>query len=223
MPSRWAAEATEMPANRTYTFTDDANMDGDVVVRADLETVDSGVYFTDDDLSFTITIENDSDYTLKEPYIEVIVAVGDGKPEPLSRITHEPEDILPGDNCNLTGSVDAMVLEGHAIVGVVTPSLRSIDTGEKTVHYSADYGAKGTYEPLASFTVWDRDHYREVHERPQQAQRLAAFTSLAVVYLAMLQFSASIGFPAAGAVIATVVATGYLYRSGIPAFLTDDL
>lgn len=88
---------------------------------------------------------------------------------------------------------------------------------------SGDFNKNQSCELSARFPVWDRDHYREIHERPQQTQRLAAFTSLAVVYLAMLQLSASVGFPATGAVIATLLAVVYLYRNDIPSFLKEDL
>ena len=39
----------------------------------------------------------------------------------------------------------------------------------------------------------------------------------------MLQLSASVGFPATGAVIATLLAVVYLYRNDIPSFLKEDL
>lgn len=205
-----------MPANREVTLTDESNIDGEVTISANLQNVDSGVYYTDEELEFTIEISNDTNYTLTGPYVEVVVAIGDAKPEPFYSGTYQKDDIPPGETATIDESVDAMVLEGHVKVGIATPLLPSTNPATKETGFMARLGDQDGYEPLASFSVWDRDHYREIHERPQEMQEVASFTSLAVVFLAIIQVGTALGETVASVFIALLAADLYYMKFGIP-------
>jgi hypothetical protein len=185
-----------------------------------LDTIESGVQFTDDELGFTITVSNESDYRITGPYVDVVVAIGDGHPKPFYQETHRLHDLEPDDSKTITERIDALVLEGHAKIGIGSPSIASHDHDEKTAHLSAEYISK--YDPLATFSVWDRDHYWQIHERPQQMQEVAAFTSLAVVFLAIIQVGTALGEPIVGTLVALSAAGLYYKKFGLPAYFKTD-
>ena len=49
------------------------------------------------------------------------------------------------------------------------------------------------YEPLATFSVWDKEHYEIIHEIPLRAQILTVFLSLAIVIFGAIQSAAILG------------------------------
>lgn len=186
-------------------------------VRATLEVSNpKQVYFTDDEPEFRITFKNETDYRMREDSVVAwVLAIGEGRPEPFVREVFPKFGIPSGGEREITVSGEPLLLEGHGIVGVGQGGFHRVDSEDGSFKFSASGTNREVYEPLATFSVWDREHYEDIHEQPQRTQQIALFTSVLVVFFAILQTGSTLGYPFYGvlvglALLAVYADTGHL-------------
>lgn len=210
-----------MTATRELSWTQE-NIEG--TVDAYIRVLDEEeVYFTDQEPRFEITIENNTSLDFRDDsHVAWVIAIGQGRPEPFVREQYTNLSIPAGDDCTIEVSGEPLSLEGHGIVGLGHGSFLDVEPDKGTLRFTAGDTQKERYEPLATFSVWDREHYEVVHEQPQRAQQFAIFASVGIVFFAVVQSGNVIGYPTIGLVGGLIILAIYWY-SGFLGELVETL
>lgn len=199
-----------MPATRELSWTQD-NIEG--TVDAYIRVLDEAdVYFTDQEPRFEITVENNTNLDFSDSsHVAWVIAIGQGRPEPFIREQYTNFRIAAGDERTIEISGEPLSLEGHGIVAMGQGAFHDIKSDSDTFRFTAGRTQKDRYEPLATFSVWDREHYEVVHEHPQRAQQFALFASVGIVFFAMVQSGSVLGYPIIGLVGGVIILCIYWY------------
>lgn len=190
-------------------------------VDASIELLDDeAVYFTDQEPRFQILVENNTNYDFDDNSgFRWEIAIGEGRPEPFIG-GYVPLAGLPaGEEFGFEISDEPLSLEGHGIVAIGIGRIRHVNTDSETVRFKANESGKENYEPLATFSVWDREHYEVVHEQPQRTQHFALFASMGIVFFAILQAGEIIGYPTVGLLGGIVLLALYWYSGFLGDFI----
>lgn len=149
------------------------------------------IYFTDERPRFTVEITNNTEYDFIEgSSVSWYIAIGDGMPEPVYQGKLDIE-IPQGESREYEFGGELLAFEGHGVIG--------LDAGghsgkggsmERELHA----GSGTNYSPAYSFSVWDRDHYRVIHERPKEMQRTAMMITFLVAMIGMFQLMFTLPF-----------------------------
>lgn len=200
-----------MPATRELSWTH-PDIDGQIIATVELEEKD-GVYFTDQEPNFEITIKNDTAYDMNErSSVAWAIAIGQGRPEPFIREYTGGFEIPAGEERSVTGTDVPLSLEGHGIIAL--GSGRIDPHNGDGIQFTASDNSKEKYEPIATFSVWDREQYEVLHEQPQRTQHLALFASVGIVFFAVLQVATVLGYPKVGLLGGAGIICIY-WRSGL--------
>ncbi|UHQ98025.1 hypothetical protein HYG81_20610 (plasmid) [Natrinema zhouii] len=125
------------------------------------------VFFTDQSPEFEVEIANSSEYHFTEgSQITWATAIGDGRPRPVHSGTIDI-DLEPNESKTYIVEDDLLSFEGHGVFGIAFGGHSGQDTSNPRKLHSRP--AKD-YDPLYTFTVWDRSHYETVHEQPKDLQ-----------------------------------------------------
>lgn len=183
-----------MPTTRELSWSSE-RVEG--TVDAYIELVDQkDVYFTDEQPEFKITIENNTPWDMKNSsHMAWVIAIGEGRPEPFVEKRYPNYPVASGEKRTLVISNKSLSLEGHGIVALGRGEIRDVDSEEGEFHFNTGNTRSDVYEPLATFSVWDREHYEVVHEQPQRIQQFSLFASFAVVLFAVVQFATVLELP----------------------------
>lgn len=159
---------------------------------ADVEPVgeEPDVYYTDQSPKFVLTIHNPTEYDFVEgSSIRWVLAVGSGIPSPM----YDEElsiEVPAGETREYEIGGELLAFEGHGVIGVSASGAR--DDGEPP--YELWETEPRNYDPVYTFSVWDRSQYESLHERPKRLQRASLYLTGAVVFFALVQiFIAIIG------------------------------
>jgi len=210
-----------MPSKRELGWTH-TKLEGSI--DAYIEPMDEEpVYYTDQEPNFEITIENNTQYDFRESsVIKCILAIGQGRPAPFITKTFANFDISAGESRTIEVFDEPLSLEGHGIIALGGGSIPRVDDEEKTMRFTATSFTKEKYEPLATFSVWDREHYEILHENPQRAQQFSLFASVGIVFFAVIQSGSILGFPKLGLLGGIAILIVY-WRSGFLGELMSTL
>ena len=204
-----------MPVTRTETISD-PNISGEIKISTSFDKSDSGVRFSNESTQFSVEITNKTDKKFKEnSRIRWFLAIGQGRPEPFLK-GGKFICPAPGETATIEVDDDPLSLEGHAIVGVGGAKIQRNRGADDEIRFRADNVSRQQYIPLATFPVWDRSHYHEIHERPLQTQRISVFTSVAVVALALFQSLSALGYTEYGVCAAAASFLIYLIVGDVP-------
>lgn len=168
-----------MPASQTVNWFDGLK------ITVEPKEDGKGIYYTDECPHFCLKIENDGEYHLHEgSELSWYVAVGDGQPTPHHREVQEIE-IARGESKEYTIGGKLLAYEGHGIIGVANGgvSVRGPEQGQGIMKTSNT----GSYEPVLTFSVWDREHYRILHKKPREWQKYAVAGTVVIAASAVIQ------------------------------------
>jgi len=210
-----------MPTTRELSWTN-KQVDGTVNARINLVN-EEDLYFTDQEPEFEITIENNTSLDITDQsHLQTILAIGQGRPEPFIKERHQNFSIPAGGERTVEISGEPLSLEGHGIVGIGRGNLHDVEKDRSEFRFTASNVRKDVYEPLATFTVWDREHYEVVHEQPQRTQQFALFASFGIVFFAVVQLGSVLGYPVIG-LIGGIIILGIYWYSGFLGELAETL
>lgn len=184
-----------MPATRTGEW-DHPQISGEITVEANFVDEEEPVYHTTDAPEIEFVITNNSDEPLGEFTVQWFVAIGDGRPEPLTS-SIEKFDSLDADRKHTFSITEELLIEGHCLVGVGKGRASANSAGEWH-RFGLKRISPDEYTPLLSFTVWDPDHYEVIHGDTKRGQLVSIFASVGIVSFAAFQavqtlFGAAIG------------------------------
>jgi len=185
-----------MPATRELSWTH-TDIEGSVDAHINLLDREE-VYFTDQEPRFEIIIENNTAFDVNHSTVAWVIAIGQGRPEPFIRDHISDISISAGDQYAIEISKEPLSLEGHAIIALGSGIIRQVDEENNSIKFKASKSKKEQYEPLTTFSVWDREHYEVVHEQPQRTQQFALFASFGIVFFAVVQLGTVLGYPIIG-------------------------
>ncbi len=178
-----------MPASREVTFRKRSDSSDDMLsmsVSGDLER-NRSVYFTDQDPEFEIQVTNISDASIGGRIIARVEfdESDDDYGEEHASITL---GLDPGESTTGTLNPDIMSYQGHAAVRIDTAVVHESD-GD----YDYEVRKKSGNRRVRAYTfmVYDRDYYRVNYLLPRYAQYLAAFLSVLIVGVGVIQITAS--------------------------------
>lgn len=210
-----------MTATRELNITRE-EIDGSVDISIELRN-GNVVFFTDHKPDFKITIENNTNYLMKYSGNPAwVIAIGEGRPKPFieRRFSQDDIELKSGEKQTVTGIDEPLSIEGHGIIAIGGRcNLPTINHDEKYFELKASSTEPEDYQPLATFSVWDREHYQVVHEQPQKTQQFALFSSVAVVVLAVLQIFIAIQELEIGIIAVVFVITLYWHSGYLGNFL----
>jgi len=156
-------------------------------VSAEVEPVDTDrrLFFTDERPEFELTIHNEMDAKLDdESELRWGVGIGEGKPEAHIQDSVDVGEIPSNEARTVEIGGELLALEGHGVIalkagGVSNPSgdVRSLSSNDLKENYEVPY----------TFSVWDRENYETVHERPVKYQRFSVFFAVVVAVLGLVQ------------------------------------
>lgn len=176
-----------MPASREVTFRKSSDASEDMLsmsVSGDLERRRS-VYFTDQDPEFEIEATNISDSSIGGRIIARVEfdESDDNYGEEHSSINLGLE---PGESTTGTLNPDIMSYQGHAAVRIDTAVVRESDD-----EYDYEMRKRSEDKRVRAYTfmVYDRDYYRVNYQLPRYAQYLAAFLSVLIVGVGIIQIT----------------------------------
>lgn len=176
-----------MPASRETTFHYSADADKDMLsikAEGDLERRRS-VYFTDQSPTFTIHVTNVSDGTISGRVlarVEFDESDDDYGPE-VAKIGVELD---PGESASGVLEPDIMSYQGHAAIRIDQGTVR--DSDEDT-DYRITKRSGNRRDRIYTFMVYDRDYYRVNSLWPRYSQYLAAFLSVLIVLVGIIQIA----------------------------------
>ncbi|QKY21205.1 hypothetical protein B4589_012775 [Halolamina sp. CBA1230] len=149
------------------------------------------IYFTDERPRFTVEITNNTEYDFVEgSSVSWYIAIGDGMPEPVYQGKLDIE-IPQGESREYEFGGELLAFEGHGVIGLDAGGHSGKgDSVQRKLHA----GSGANYSPAYTFSVWDRDHYRVIHERPKEMQRLATMTTLLVAMIGIFQLMFTLPF-----------------------------
>lgn len=207
-----------MTATRELSWTHE-NIEGSV--DAHIHVADGeGVYFTDQEPKFEITIENNTLNDIdNDSHVAWIIAIGQGRPEPFVTKQYTNFAIPAGDEREIEVSGEPLSLEGHGIVALGQGMFHNPKPDDESLRFTAGRTGKESYEPLATFSVWDREHYEVVHEQPQRAQQFALFASVGIVFFAMVQSGDILGYSVIGLIGGIILLIIYWYSGFLEEFV----
>lgn len=209
-----------MPATRELTW-DYNTIEGSLDVHIEVLNKEE-VYFTDQEPRFKIIIENNTDFDIEHSHFAWVIAIGQGRPEPFVRSQSSDISIPAGDEYIIDITDEHLSLEGHGIIALGEGGKRRINKEEKTLRLKLTKTDSEDYRPLATFSVWDREHYEVVHEQPQRTQQFSLFASFGIVIFAVVQLGIVLGYPLVGLIGGLAILSIYWY-SGYLGELIDTL
>ncbi|SEK69948.1 hypothetical protein [Haloferax larsenii] len=162
---------------------------------------DRDIYFTDERPEFILSITNNMNVGIGgESSLTWMIAVGDEKPKP-----HIREDIdvsVPAkETVEFTIGGELLAFEGHTILGLNTGGMRAPHSDSPVLQKSSG----SSYKPALSFTTWDREHYRVIHEQPKRTQEFALVSSISIVTLAIVQVGVTANEPIVSVGIGAII------------------
>lgn len=141
------------------------------------------VYFTDESPSFELTVRNPTEYNFaKGSSIRWVIAIGSGMPSPIYNEVVDIE-VPPGEERKYKIGGKLLAFEGHGVVGVSAGGA----TGLGDPDYELRERRARNYDPVYTFSVWDRSQYETLHERPKKLQKASLILSAAIVFFAIVQ------------------------------------
>lgn len=178
-----------MPANRKVRFRKRSDASEDMLlveVSGDLERRRS-VYFTDQDPEFVIHATNISDSSIGG---RIIARVEFDESEDAYDQQHASIDLGldPGESTMGTLDPDIMSYQGHAAVRIDSATARESD-GEYDYEMRKRSGNRRVR--AYTFMVYDRDYYKVNYLFPRYSQYLAAFLSVLIVSVGIIQIGTS--------------------------------
>jgi len=178
-----------MPASREVTFRNSTDASDDMLlmsVSGDLERCRS-VYFTDQNPEFEIQATNISDGSIGGRIIARVEfdESAENYGEEYASISLGLE---PGESTTGTLSPDIMSYQGHAAVRIDTAVVRESD-GD--YDYETNKRTGNRRKRAYTFMVYDRDYYRVNYLLPRYSQYLAAFLSVLIVGVGVIQITTS--------------------------------
>jgi hypothetical protein len=198
-----------MPASQPVTFhesleatvkpVDEGEDDGLSLLQRARNEVEPGetsggrrtIYFTDERPRFTVEITNNTEYDFVEgSSVSWYIAIGDGMPKPVYQGKLDIE-IPQGESREYEFGGELLAFEGHGVIGL---SAGSHSGKGDSVERELRPGSGTNYSPAYSFSVWDRDHYQVIHERPKEMQKTAMIITFVVAMVGILQLMFTIPF-----------------------------
>jgi len=182
-------EETCMPASREVTFRKRSDATKDMVsisVSGDLER-NRSVYFTDQDPEFDIQVTNISGASIGGRII-ARVEFDESNDDYGGEHASIEVGLNPGETTTGILNPDIMSYQGHAAVRIDTAGVRESD-GDYDYEVSKKSGNRRVR--AYTFMVYDRDYYRVNYLLPRYAQYLAAFLSVLIVGVGIIQITAS--------------------------------
>lgn len=155
-------------------------------LTAEVEPIedDREVYFTDEAPAFRLILRNESnlDFASNSGF-RWYLAVGQGMPRPFHsdyikfELEEDEQKVFEIGN-------EVLAFEGHGVIGISHGNVNKPNDST----YRMKVGGKkyGEYDPLYSFSVWDRSQYETQHEYPQRLQRLAVYLTAGIVVFSIL-------------------------------------
>ncbi|WP_255192711.1 hypothetical protein [Natronobeatus ordinarius] len=145
---------------------------------------DRTIYFTDEKPNFRVEVTNETEYNFVEgSKISWCIAIGEGMPKPVHRGTIDI-NIPSGETREYEFGGDLLAFEGHGVVGLTSGGHSG---GSKSLDRTLSSGSLNTYSPALSFSVWDREHYKVIHEGPKKMQETAVFITIVVAMVGLAQ------------------------------------
>ncbi|MGQ3723443.1 hypothetical protein [Natrialba aegyptia] len=171
-----------MPANATYTVSK-----GDDILEIELISEDleprRNVYFTDQSPKFEIHAKNIGDKPIEgRTTLRFSFEESDNKIEN-GVVTVLELDIDPGESKTVTHQIRMLPYQGTAAVTV-----RKCRARDKEDHIELRK-MSNHYERIYTFMVYDRNYYKVNYLWPRRAQYLAAFLSVLIVLVGVLQLT----------------------------------
>lgn len=187
-----------MPASQTVDLTRYGYLE--LSIEAVSEHQD--VYFTDQSPRFELIMRNKTDRVLKSREgdyftgFQWILELGAGKEKTLAKGTVE-FTLQPGETQRELVEPGLLGYEGNAVLGVRGSDLSGgRDKGEEPIEFGINLKGDTLTSVLYTFTIWDRSHYKTVHEHPKMLQKWIIFFAGLTSILAILQLLALLGiFP----------------------------
>lgn len=176
-----------MPASQTVNYTRYGYL------KISVEPIDEpdSVYFTDQSPSFRMIFENISDRTITSrdgrDVVKWFLALGsDGQMLNSGSIDFS---IGPGEIHEEVIEPGLLAYEENAVLGIGSTALiGNHQNDEDPIQFSPSQSERITKE-LYSFPVWDRSHYRAIHEQPKQMTKWVMFFGGLTAVLAVIQIA----------------------------------
>ncbi|WP_247005064.1 hypothetical protein [Halosolutus gelatinilyticus] len=171
-----------MPANAPYTVTKGDDVLEIELISEDLESR-RNVYFTDQSPVFEIRAENISNRpvegstTLRFSFEESENKIENGV------ATKIELDLEPGESKTVTHQIRMLPYQGTAAVTVRRCRVRDQEDRIELQRIS------NRYKRIYTFMVYDRDYYKVNYLWPRRAQYIAAFLSVLIVLVGILQLT----------------------------------
>ena len=172
-----------MPASSTVSFFDGLEVSTEPTVEP------NPVYYTDDCLNFTVSVENNnSKYEWADDSVVRWRVTIDGEERDSGKIQFGP--LENGEKEQAKIQTGALSYEGHGVLEFTSGGASgNSDSPLRTLHP----GKWGSGDPAYSFSVWDKSHYQASIRRPKQLQVGIILTSIALIGFAVLQILLSTG------------------------------
>lgn len=141
------------------------------------------VYFTDEAPRFKLIVRNEG----KQDYgdgsgFRWYLGIGTGRPDPF-RIDDISFEVARGETAEFEIGGRSLAFEGHGAIGISRGNVKRINDSTMKVESGP---VREAYQPVYSFSVWDRSQYESQHEYPQRLQRLAVYLTGGIVVFSVL-------------------------------------
>lgn len=142
------------------------------------------LFFTDECPYFHIEITNNTEYDFIEgSQISWCVAIGEGMPEPVYSGTIDIE-LSQGETKKYELGGNLLAFEGHGVVGLTSGG----HSGRgNSAERELSSGNLSTYSPVYTFSIWDREEYREIHQKTREAQEASTTAALILMFIGLAQ------------------------------------
>jgi hypothetical protein len=173
-----------MPGKTTYCFRGPSD-DGTISVYS-LEVIrpkvsDNTVFFTDESPEFKIKVENLTDRSIQGP-LTIFIGYGTGTFEHTDRERIQV-DLDAGETEVFAFGGYLLSYQGNGIIAHHPPTnFRGDDEEVEIYSKEAD-----KYEPLYSFTIWDRHFYKINYTWPRRAQFASAILAVLIILVGIVQ------------------------------------
>jgi len=178
-----------MPGKTEYTFAGLVHGREGKVPVYNIELVSPSVnkrtvFFTDESPEFRIKVENLADKKIKGP-LTFFLGYGTGTFEHIDRETFEVE-IEPDSHEYVTLDGNLLTYQGNGVICHEPPTNFNSDPNDGD-YFDIYSNKSGEYEPLFTFTIWDRHFYRMNYQWPRRAQFASAILAVLIVLVGIIQ------------------------------------
>lgn len=175
-----------MPAKTPYRIGVTQDNEDVLEIRLTKEDLEPNrsVYFMDQSPEFEVVVENIGEKRIEgATYLRFSFTESNSEPESGTHKRLEIE-LEAGEKESFSHRIDMLPYQGTAALAIDRPRIRDCDD-----RFEISRMSSSNLERLYTFMVYDRDYYKMNYLWPRRAQYIAAFLSVLIVLIGVLQLT----------------------------------